>query len=73
MERGKAVGKTPLEWLDSRRYCNEKAAEMCLVPVKLGNTGERMGHHGLLKQVKYELHLGQKTGGPPNQAFPFQV
>lgn len=60
---------------DLRRYCNGKPAEMCLVPMKMGNTEETMGHCGLLKQVKvkYELHWKQKTGGPPKQAFIFQV
>jgi len=48
---------------------------MCLVPMKMGKTEERMGHCGQLKQVKvkYELLWKQKTGGTPKQAFTFQV
>lgn len=35
-----------------------KSQQKCVVPMKMGNTEERMGHCGLLKQVKlkYELH-----------------
>lgn len=40
-----------------RGYCNEKPAEMCLVPMKMGDTGERMSHCGLLKQVKLNYEL----------------
>lgn len=40
-----------------RGYCNEKPAEMCLVPMKMGYTEERMGHCGLLKQVKLNYEL----------------
>lgn len=60
---------------DSRRHCNGKPAEVCLVPVKTVNAEERMGHCGLLKRVKvkYELHWKQKTGGPPKHAFIFPV
>lgn len=48
---------------------------MCLVPMKMGDTGERMSHCGLLKQVKlnYELRQKQKTGGSPKQGFMFHV
>lgn len=58
-----------------RGYCNEKPAEMCLVPMKMGITEERMGHCGLFKKVKlkYELCQKQKTGGSPKQGFTFQV
>lgn len=43
--------------------------------MNMGNTGERMSHCGLLKQVKvkYEPYWKQKTGGPPNQASVFQA
>lgn len=43
--------------------------------MKMGNTEEKMGHCGLLKQVKvkHELRWKQKTGGSPKQAFICQV
>lgn len=40
-----------------RGYCNEKPAEMCLVPMKMGITEERMGHCGLFKKVKLKYEL----------------